>query len=72
MTDLQRKQIVVVEDEEKIAQLLQRQLELAGYDVHTETTGRGALAYLAKPFELSEVIETVAHLLGGSAAPSPA
>ncbi len=41
----ERKTILVVEDEEKIAAVLASQFRLAGYDVHTETHGRPALRY---------------------------
>ena len=43
-----RKKIVVVEDEEKISAVLASQLELMGYDVHTETHGTAALRYAAE------------------------
>lgn len=42
----QQKTIVVVEDDEQITRLLLLQLESAGYDVHTESSGRPALEYL--------------------------
>ena len=128
MTGRSRGEILVVEDEEKIARLLRSHLEDVGYSVHTETRGRTALtyaaehqpdlvildlqlpdmggyavckelrnlscvwvtpvlmltgmvqpidqlrgfahgadAYLTKPFELTEVLETVAVLLGETA-----
>ena len=43
-----RKQILVVEDEEKIARLLTEHLESVGYEVHAETHGHTALAYAAE------------------------
>jgi len=43
-----RKMILIVEDEEKIATLIAAQLELVGYDVHTEGQGRPALEYAAE------------------------
>ena len=124
----ERKRILIVEDEEKIAGVLALRLEHAGYDVHIETRGNPALryameqrpdlvildvklpdvsgyavckelrklyhawvvpvlmitgmdqpidqlrgfahgadAYLVKPFDLAEVVETVALLLGETA-----
>ena len=41
----ERKQILVVEDEEKIAEVLVSHLEGAGYHVHAETHGGPALRY---------------------------
>jgi DNA-binding response OmpR family regulator len=43
-----RRRILVVEDEEKIARLLVLQLESAGYEVHTEAYGKTALSYAAE------------------------
>ena len=41
-----KKQIVIVDDDEDLLKLLQAAFEEKGFVVHTETTGRGALAYL--------------------------
>lgn len=41
-----RRRILVVEDEPGIARLLQRYLEAMGFDVHAESTGLAALAYV--------------------------
>lgn len=45
MAEIQRKTILVVEDQEPIARLLKWQLESAGFDVHTEATGKDGLQY---------------------------
>jgi len=47
MTETRQKQILVVEDEEKVATLLASRLESAGYDVRTEAFGEAALRYAA-------------------------
>ena len=122
----QRKRLLIVEDDVPLASLMTANLELAGYEAHMETTGRGALraatlsppdlvlldlrlpdisgydvckglrklyhpwvvpvimvtgldkpidqlrgfahgadAYLTKPFQLTELLETIALLLTG-------
>ena len=43
-----RQRILVVEDEEPIARLLQRYLESVGFDVHREGSGAAALGYAAE------------------------
>ena len=40
--------ILIVEDEQSIATLLTRCLEMEGFDVHAETTGESALSYAAQ------------------------
>jgi DNA-binding response OmpR family regulator len=42
-----RKRILVVEDDEPIARLLERYLTSAGFDVHSESRGTQALRYAA-------------------------
>ena len=48
MDSISRKSILVVEDEEALARFLRWELESAGFDVQTETCGRGALDYAAE------------------------
>lgn len=48
MDSIARKSILVVEDEEALARFLRWELESAGFDVQTETSGRGALNYAAE------------------------
>jgi two-component system response regulator BaeR len=43
-----RRHILVVEDEPAIARILASYLEDEGYDVHSELTGSGAMAYAAE------------------------
>ena len=40
-----RRKILVVEDEEKLARLLEQELTSAGYDVHVELRGQAALQH---------------------------
>lgn len=40
--------ILIVEDDAGVASVLRRRLELFGFRVHTETTGRTALSYAAE------------------------
>ena len=48
MTEELRKQILIVEDESKIANLLKLYLETAGYEVRAEAFGANALDYAAE------------------------
>ena len=48
MNELSHKRILIVEDEEAIARMMQWQLESAGYEVHTEDRGRTAVSYVAE------------------------
>lgn len=48
MTDGSLRQILVVEDERGVADVLRRRLEFAGFGVHIEPTGKGALSYAAE------------------------
>ncbi len=48
MDSQRQKHILVLEDEEALGRLLKSQLEATGFDVHTETHGRAALAYAAE------------------------
>ena len=41
---MEKKRILIVEDEEKIARLIAQQLAAAGYDAHAEHSGQAALA----------------------------
>ena len=43
-----RRKILVVEDEEKLARLLEQELTSAGYDVHVELRGQAALQHAAE------------------------
>ena len=43
VVELEQQRILVIEDEERIANLLQRQLELAGFEVRTADRGSTAL-----------------------------
>lgn len=47
METVARKRILLVEDEEPIARLLDHYLTSVGFDVHSETTGGQALRYAA-------------------------
>ena len=47
MVEVERKQILVVEDESKISGLMKLSLEAAGYEVRTEALGTEALDYAA-------------------------
>jgi DNA-binding response OmpR family regulator len=48
-----RKRILVVEDDEPLAELMKLKLESEGFDVATETRGAGALSYAAEhPLDL--------------------
>ena len=44
----QEKKILVVEDEEQMAELLTERLTSAGYQVHTATSGKAGLSYAAE------------------------
>ena len=44
---VERKRILIVEDDEALAQLLRLKLESEGFEVGIETLGRGALGYAA-------------------------
>jgi DNA-binding response OmpR family regulator len=45
MPEEHRRQILVVDDDVLMAKMLKARLELAGFDVHLEHTGAGALQY---------------------------
>jgi DNA-binding response OmpR family regulator len=47
MTECRRKAVLIVEDEEDVATLLEDRLEQAGYATHTEERGKAALTYAA-------------------------
>ena len=44
----QRKQILVVDDDVMVAKMLKMRLEQAGFEVHVEHTGAGALQYASE------------------------
>ncbi len=48
MEETARQQILLVEDEEQIAQLLRRYLESVGFEVHSETRGAEAIKFAAE------------------------
>ncbi len=48
MATADRKRILIVENEDKLAKLLADQLELAGYETHAEAYGLVALRYAAE------------------------
>ncbi|MBI3332966.1 MAG: response regulator [Candidatus Omnitrophica bacterium] len=53
METLQRKRILVVEDEEALAELLRIDLRRDGFEVHTESLGTTAITYAAEhPIDL--------------------
>lgn len=52
--EIRRKHILIVEDEEALAVMVQHKLQQSGYTAHVETRGRDALAYAAKhPIDLA-------------------
>jgi DNA-binding response OmpR family regulator len=48
MSSTTRRNILVIEDEQDVAELLQARLESAGYDVHVESEGQKGLSYAAE------------------------